>query len=243
MVKSKYFIKYMTNNPTLTIVDYEKRKKLGIFYTPLKLTEILCEWAIRDPSDLIFEPSFGGCGFLESSHQRLKQLRNEIPIKQLYGCDIDESAFQKYLLPKYQIEDSLIMKRFKKDDFLNLTVNDFSVEGFSSVVGNPPYISYHKMSKEQRLSARLITKDLELSIDGRASLWAYFTLHSLSFLKKGGRLAFVLPGIFLHSNYSRIIREKISSKFNRAVVFQIGERLFSSEGTEENTTILFVTIP
>jgi hypothetical protein len=95
----------MTETLIPTIDVYKEKRKLGIFYTPVRVTEILCKWAIRNSDDIIFEPSFGGCGFLESSHQRLLTLQSKSPIKQLFGCDIDTNAFSKYLIPKYENED------------------------------------------------------------------------------------------------------------------------------------------
>jgi hypothetical protein len=50
----------MTAKALLIKIDYESRKRLGIFYTPEKVTQILTYWAIRNSDDTIFEPSLGG---------------------------------------------------------------------------------------------------------------------------------------------------------------------------------------
>jgi len=44
-----------------------EKKQYGIFYTPKRVTDILCKWAIRSKTDKVLEPSFGGCKFIESS--------------------------------------------------------------------------------------------------------------------------------------------------------------------------------
>jgi len=229
----------MLNELVPTKINSEERKSLGIFYTPPALTEILCNWAIKTPDDLVLEPSFGGCGFLESSFQRLKQLGCKKPVEHLFGCDVDEKAFRNYLLPKYSDDDPNLSDRFIWDDFLDISLEDFPAQHFSTAIGNPPYISYHRMSKDQRASAFDKVAGVGVRMDKRASLWAYFVLHSLSFLKEGGRIAFVLPGSFLHSYYSKAVWNKLSSHFSRSLVIQVGEKLFSSEGTDENTAILF----
>lgn len=228
----------MTAKATAKLITYEERKKFGIFYTPPKVTQILTNWAIKHSEDTIFEPSFGGCGFLEASCERLEALNCSNPINQIYGCDIDENAFNSYLYPIYLEKDSSINQRFIKGNFLNLTSKDFNKSGFSAIIGNPPYISYHKMSSTQRDAALKISKELKIKLDKRASLWAYFLIHSLSFLVEGGKFALVLPGSFLHSDYSNILREKISNSFEHTLIIQIGERLFCSEGTDESTSIL-----
>ena len=48
----------------------------------------------------LLEPSFGACGFLEAAADRLREAGAASPLDQLYGCDIDEEAFTKYLDPK-----------------------------------------------------------------------------------------------------------------------------------------------
>lgn len=213
-----------------------EKKKFGIYYTPSEATEILCEWAIRNSKDNILEPSFGACGFLEASRDRLIKLNSAQPAQQLYGSDVDPNAFANYLYPKFP-EQSLEARFFNKD-FLLLSPQDFPISEFDIVLGNPPYVSYHNMALEQRKSSIAIKDSNELKFNNRASLWAYFVIHSLKFLKTGGRIAWVLPGSFLHARYSNSVRQIISGNFYRSLAIQVGQRLFSSEGTDEKTVVL-----
>jgi hypothetical protein len=213
-----------------------KKKKFGIYYTPSEATEILCEWAIKNPKDKILEPSFGACGFLEASRDRLFKLNNAQPAEQLFGSDVDPNAFTSYLYPKFPNQS--LETRFFNKDFLSLSPLDFPVSEFDVVLGNPPYVSYHNMTPEQRKSIELLGSRSEIKFNNRASLWAYFVIHGLNFLTKGGRIAWVLPGSFLHSKYSSSVREIISRNFSHSLAIQVGQRIFSSEGTDEKTIIL-----
>ena len=213
-----------------------QRKKRGIYYTPPEASKILCEWAIRNSDDKILEPSFGACGFLESSCARLSELDNPSPSLQLYGCDIDSTAFNGYLRLKFS--DPEILKRFIEGDFLEKKTTDFPVSEFDVVFGNPPYVSHHNMSAAQKASCTAIAPFLSCNIGNRASLWAYFVLHGLHFLKKGGRIAWILPSGFLHAKYAVEIKKYISENFSRSMVIQVGQRLFAAEGTEESTAML-----
>lgn len=212
------------------------KRKLGIFYTPSEATRILCEWGIRTPEDHILEPSFGACGFLEASRDRLIELKCSAPGEQLFGCDIDPNAFSGYLIPKFG--DSNPLKRFKREDFLRIEPGQFHIAQFDAVIGNPPYISYHNMSSDQRKSASELMQRGAYELDSKASLWAYFLVHSLDFLKPGGRIAWILPGSLLHAEYAGAVKELISKAFERSLIIQLGQRLFSAEGTEESTAVL-----
>jgi adenine-specific DNA-methyltransferase len=211
------------------------KKLYGIYYTPSDATRILCQWAIQGPMDFVLEPSFGACGFLEASRDRLSELNSNDPNGQLFGCDIDARAFSDFLQPKFNCPD--LLDRFKYKDFMQVRPNDFPVREFDVVIGNPPYVSHHNMSSKQK-DAIATLQSAELALSCKASLWAYFVVHSLSFLKKGGRVAWILPSSFLYADYSSAIKEAISKRFRRSLVLQLGERLFSSEGTDESTVIL-----
>lgn len=213
-----------------------EKKKHGIYYTPPEASKILCEWAIKSSSDSILEPSFGACGFLESSCVRLNELGNPLPSLQLFGCDIDPKAFNGYLHSKFS--DPNILTRFVEGDFLKKKPADFPIDKFDIVIGNPPYVSHHNMSPDQKKSCAEIASLLDCRIGSRASLWAYFVLHGLKFLKKDGRIAWVLPSSFLHAKYAEVIKEYISLNFARSIIIQVGQRLFASEGTDESTAIL-----
>ncbi len=212
------------------------RKRLGIYYTPSGAAHILCEWAIRSGDDRVLEPSFGACGFLEAAETRLKELGAATPLDHLYGCDVDSDAFSQYLLPKFgrAAGDG----RFLHGDFLGVAPADFEGGAFDSIVGNPPYVSYHTMDEAQRATADEALVRANLSISPKASLWAYFLLYSTVFLKPGGRMAWILPSSFLYAEYAARVREHLADRFDRCLVVQLGQRLFLSEGTEEATVVV-----
>lgn len=212
-----------------------QKKKIGAFYTPQQVSRILCDWAIRSPNDRILEPSFGGCGFLEASRDRLKNIGCNNPNVQLYGCDLDQTAF-------HHLADRLgptnITGHFLLTDFLQLRKDAFWRNEFDVVIGNPPYISHHNMPVEQKVNAYTAMVSDQFSVSAKASLWAYFIIHSLSFLKRNGRMAWVLPGSFLYANYAAPIRDHLCRVFDRLLVVSVNERLFVSEGAEESSVIV-----
>jgi len=220
-----------TQSTTLT------QKELGAYYTPLSLTRVLSKWAIRHRNEHVLEPSFGGCGFLQSAVSRLNDLGCKHGHAKLYGCDIDPKAFE-FLSKKLNAIEN-VNKRFLHKDFLEVTPEEFSVHSFPTIIANPPYISLHNLSSEQKESVKKWRKaNPTFKLSMRASLWAYFLLHSISFLDTGGRMAWVLPGSLLQTEYGKELQAILLGKFGKLATFDLGERAFLSEGTNERTVVL-----
>lgn len=211
------------------------RRKIGAFYTPLSVTKLLCQWGIRTKTDRILEPCFGGCTFLEASVTKLEALGQKSPQTNIYGCDIDPLAF-KYL--ETRLGAGTISTHFFQNDFLKIDPDLNNCGNIDFVVGNPPYIRHDNFSEDQKNALNDWKEKKNFRLNGRSSLWAYFLIHSLRFLKEGGRVALVLPGSFLTAQYAKDVRVIIEKSFERVSAITLTERLFVSEGTEELTIIL-----
>jgi adenine-specific DNA methylase len=212
-----------------------RKKELGAFYTHKGLTDVISEWAIRSADCRVFEPSFGGCGFLRSAHDRLTAIKGSPAIDQIYGCDIDPEAFG-FLANLF--ERPVDLERFQEGDFLHQDFPDSWLSSFDAVIGNPPYLPYRKISPQARdVALRHLRRD-GLELDRRSSLWAYFVGLSVRFIKQGGRMAWVLPSSFLYANYSIALRKFIAGYFSRVCAFELQERQFLLEGTEEKTIVV-----
>ncbi|WP_419268664.1 Eco57I restriction-modification methylase domain-containing protein [Paracoccus sp. T5] len=212
-----------------------RKKALGAFYTHNGLTDVICEWAIAASDEDIFEPSFGGCGFLRSARDRLVSFGADAPNKQIYGCDIDPDAFGHLA---NLLEGPVDLTRFYKGDFLHQHFPEAWHGKFDAVIGNPPYLPYRKIDPAARDVALTVLAKEGLKLDKRASLWAYFVALSVRYVKDGGRMAWVLPNSFLYANYSQNLRNYIANAFNNVRAFELQERQFLLEGTEEKTVVL-----
>lgn len=219
-------------NDQLT-VSLARKRELGAFYTPANVTKVLCDWAIQSSKDIILEPSFGGCTFLEASVSRMQEL-GETSISNIYGCDIDPAAFSllKEKIPTFDTGN------FHLSDFLLLDPAYIPGGGVDAVIGNPPYVRYSKLDKKQKITIHEWEEKYNLRLNRRASLWAYFSFHALTFLKVGGRIAWVLPVSFMTAQYASSLRIAFSENFKRIAFFTLTERIFLSEGTEERALIV-----
>lgn len=210
----------------------EHKKKLGAYYTPELVTDVLSNWAIETKKDKILEPSFGGCNFLISSLKVLKNLGSKAPSNNIYGFDIDSKAFD--ILNEKKIKDS----NFFHQDFLETQSSQdisFQVE---VVLGNPPYLPIHKLSEEYK---HRIYKDFshnKFKIPKRSGLWIYFIVNSFKFLKDGGRMAWVVPDSISFTDYGTAFLDQISQVFKEVKLLRIDERYFLNAGTMEKTCLL-----
>lgn len=196
---------------------------------------MICNWAIVSPDLTVLEPSFGGCGFLRSARDRLISIGAINAACQIYGCDIDPDAFSHL---SNLFEQPIDLENFHDGDFLEQGFPSTWPRKFDAVVGNPPYIPYRKIDPTQRERVLEILAGQDLYLDRRASLWAYFVAISVGQVVPGGKMAWVLPSSFLYANYSENLRKFIYKNFEDVCAFELKERQFLLEGTEEKTIVL-----
>jgi hypothetical protein len=204
-------------------IAIRRQRKLGAYYTPLELAEALTTWAVRDADDTLLDPSFGGCAFFAAGVRRLEKLGSVNPFRQLAGFDLDtESLTYVATLPGYSPDYPRI---HAGTDFLRARPQQDS-EGFSAIVGNPPYVRHHRLTASQVAIAQRATMEAGFDVPRTASYWPYFVLHSLAFLRQGGRLAMVLPFAFVHAKYAVAVHEVLESRFAVLTVIYLRERIF-----------------
>ena len=217
-----------------TGAERDRRRALGIYYTPPEAAKILARWAIRSPEETVLEPSFGGCAMLSAAVSVFAAMGNRSPSKQLYGYDVDPTAFKH--LKQMGIDNT--EKNFKKQDFLRSKSKGTLVD---AVLANPPFVSYHRLNEKQRqLTVKLRQKYLP-QLPKLASLWVYFLLHSLSFLRPGGRMAFLLPTAVGNADYARPLLTFLQQRFSGVELVHVNERLFIQAGADERISLLLLS--
>jgi len=152
---------------------------------------------------------------------------------QIYGVDIDPDV-RRYL--SRLLLAGATPEQFLTDDFFNIAPGYFGDGLFAAVVGNPPYVRYHDIPQEAHKRAITRLESFDIQIPGRASYWAFFLLYSMQFLRPGGRLAMVLPGAFIHTDYSTEVRDLLIRHFEEVTVYLLEQRIFHN--TDEETVLI-----
>ena len=175
---TKESIDYLKNT------DIKKRKKLGQYFTPKSIRELLLSKLPKKDNADILDPACGSGEFLISCKKYFKN-----PI--LYGFDIDK----KLINISSKLVKNAIIKNF---DFLNIDINK---KKYDYIIGNPPYF-------ELKLNEEIKKKYFDI-IKGRVNIFSLFIKTGLDLLKDGGYLAYVVPPSMNNGAYFSKLREYI----------------------------------
>jgi adenine-specific DNA-methyltransferase len=198
----------------------ELRKARGAFFTPPELCDYIVEWAIREASDVVLEPSCGEAAFMLAAGARLQALGGiAAPRYSLHGIELhEESAVEALSVLRSNGHDASIDVR----DFFDVDPEP----RFDAVIGNPPYVRYQDFTGEPRTRGRAAALRAGVPLTGLASSWAAFTVHAALFLKPEGRLGLVLPAELLTVNYAAEVRRYLMERFARVRLVLFTERVF-----------------
>src|SRR5690606_3762176 len=91
-----------------------------------------------------------------------------------------------------------------------------------AVIGNPPFVRYQRLSRQQRTLAARRSAAAGVKLDAMAGSWAGFVVHAGAFLRPGGRLALLLPSEIGHARYAREVMAFLRNRFHsvRFVLFE-----------------------
>lgn len=168
----------------------EEKKKYGIFISPNSIISSLYSTILthlnNDTNSVkrILEPSCGTCEIVNFCDKILNNVEiDAIELNNKIYSSIKDLSFKNNV--KILNKDFI---KYKTDNLYDL------------IIANPPYLVCNKSD---------IPKEYQEYIHGRPNIFGLFILHSLSLLKPGGIMAFIIPNSFLNSLYYSKIRNYI----------------------------------
>ncbi len=209
-----------------------RAKELGAYYTDSQVADFLVWWAVRDSADTVVDPSFGGGVFLRSAGRRIRDLGGD-PGQQVFGVELDGSVHSEISLLLGQ-EFQVPLGNLPRADFFEVTPG--RLPKVDVVVGNPPFIRYQRFAGEARRKALVRASEEGLKLSGLASSWLPFLIHSIRFLRDGGRLAMVIPFEIGHAAYARPVLAHLARRFESVNFLTFRRKLFTE--LSEDTLLL-----
>ncbi len=196
-------------------MENRARKQNGAYYTPERVAAALVRWVVRRPTDRLIDPSCGDGRFL-TLHQNST------------GVEQDRDALPKAIsaAPWATIHEA---------DFFAWAGE--TAERFDCAAGNPPFIRYQRWRGEVRQRALAICARLGVGFSSLTSSWAPFLVVAASLLKRGGRMAFVVPAEIGHATYAGPLLEYLARNFAAVQLIAVREKIFT--GLSEDCWLLY----
>lgn len=136
------------------------------------------------------------------------------------------------------------LSRFSDDPRVSVERADFfdvpSAGAFDVVIANPPFTRNHELSREmrRRLKERPDIRDV---VRGAPGLWVYFLLASLTHLRVGGRVAFVVPGAVEFVDYARPVLRHLCEEFQSVEIISIDNTIPWVGEAHERASVLIAS--
>lgn len=228
--------KYFENS-----LDQVERKKKGQYYTSSAIVQYMIHsLSIKDSSKTL-DPTCGCGSFTLGLYDYLRKTYGKSSFKNVFGVDLNpiavditrlclflksnkEHPYHNILQKNIQVGNSIV----ENNDF-NWNVNFKSIlnnGGFDFVIGNPPYGTIGKNEFD--------FDDSEYSkiINGTVNIASLIIVKSLNLLKKGGKLAFLLPKSILHVDSYHYLRKYILEKSTVLQIYDLGQEFSDVRGEQ-----------
>jgi hypothetical protein len=203
----------------------DQRKRLGQFFSGVKLGKLLAHMALRSESVAVIDPMAGHGDLLDATWDAATE--SGISLDRLDGIEIDRptaDACRRRLADITENSRAPEPKIIAGDAFDPATVTALPKRLYDLVITNPPYVRYQSRSNgngaEDNSRAHLLTivanllagTDMEIwqalakGHSGLADLSVPAWLLSSLIVRPGGRLALVVPATWRSRDYADVIR-------------------------------------
>jgi len=236
------------------IPDVE-RHRLGQYYTPPPIIELITEMCIKSADDRILDPACGSGGFLVKAYHKLKDLKkrenpfadddrlHEEVLNQLYGIDINPFPAQLSSI-NLAVRNLRVASRN-----INLVVSDFFKikpsmgiipRNLDVVVANPPYTRQEEMEYKDQIREEALTYSdgSKIQLDARAGIYVYFFTHSAKFLKGHGMMGQITSDTWLDVGFGEDLKRFFLDHFKIHAIIWYDVRAFEKALVGTCITIL-----
>ncbi|MDR2761831.1 MAG: SAM-dependent methyltransferase, partial [Planctomycetaceae bacterium] len=234
-------------------LSHHEKGSRGQFFTPSPIVDFCVKMIAPQENETIIDPACGAGGFLFSSlvymKNHYKKATNDIIENQLFGFDISQSI-ARIARMKLMLEANCKNNIFCFNALGNLESIRQKIcyeDGFDLVLTNPPFGA--KISETTVLTAFDLGHKWSQTPDGfnktkllhnNQTAEILFIERSLQLLKKGGRMAIVLPNGNFDNSSLAYLRSYIKERANIIAVVRLPQETFIPYGTGVKTSLLFL---
>lgn len=231
-IKTEKTYELFTETPEkeyLKNIPYEYRKKLGQFFTPMFIADLMTEWVVNNEIGTeIVDPALGLGIFFRSI---IKNHLDRVKDFKFIGYEIDKNIV-KLSKDLFSNTPEINIQIFNKD----YLTEDWGKK-YDGIVCNPPYLKFHDYELKDVLLNMFKTK-LGMKLSGFTNIYTLFILKSIWQLRDKGRAAYIVPSEFLNSDYGKNVKKYIKKSETLRFVIIIDFNLGVFEDATTTSSIL-----
>lgn len=176
----------MTEKEYAGVVGLEHRKRFAQFFTPEVIADFMARWVLDGRKKMdVLEPAFGLGAFSRSLFKQNPKVR-------VVGYEADATIYNYAAENVAQAGSDVLLYN---EDYLRASWED----KYDGIICNPPYLKFHDYDNASLVP--LVNEQLGIRLNGFTNLYTLFLLKSISQLRDGGRMAYIVPSEFLNSDY------------------------------------------
>lgn len=206
------------------VVDADRRRRFGQFFTPQPIAELMCAWVTARRPKKVLDPACGPGIFV-------REVLRKTTACEVTAIDIDPVALGAARAAA-QRHSSV---QYVRADFLTWQPE----ERFDAVVANPPYLKHHNFHYEYDIFAEIGRRN-DIKLSRLTNIYALFILECCRRLHDEGRAAIIVPGEWVNANYGVAIKEFLLSRklLNVLIYFTHSSLVFEDSLTTASVLLI-----
>ncbi len=245
------------------LIDDQEKRENGIIFTPCYIVDYIIQNTIDDninTQSRIIDPACGSGSFLVLAAEQLSTCLNksvrDVIAENIYGIDIGKDNIRRtkellslLVLSKGEKLEQLTFNIVEANSLKSNWLELFEVSSFDYIIGNPPYVNTHDMSKE---TVSHLKASFKTTKKGVFNIFYAFIEQSMKFLSDNGKLGFIIPNNYLTITAAKDIRQYLVENAFLHKIIDFGEnmvfypvRTYNSLlflNKSKNQTLLYATI-
>ncbi len=228
-------LKLIENVFEALVDDCEKREN-GVVFTPSYIVEYILENTLNEQltgDSIIIDPACGSGAFLVLAAEKLSRKLNKSIGKtisqNIFGIDISEDNVRRtkeiltlLALSNGESVDSICFNIKVADSLQENWCELFGEKTFHFVIGNPPYVNTHDMSRDM---ASYLKKNYKTTQKGTFNIFYAFIEQSMRFLSSNGVLGFIVPNNYLTITAAEDLRKYLAEHKYLSKIIDFGENM------------------